>query len=168
MFDFGVAGYRPAWLHGRREVVREQGLRLHALEGRTLTRVWAVWDLRDDAWFSDCPVLLDFEGEQVEINHHRFDDLSITWNGIDPGSPVRWPGFALEWRQEPLDGLKAPLGLPLLRTELLEWTGGGPARGVVDVSFVFEAHRISVFNALDENGLSFAAPGTEQRAHRLG
>lgn len=63
MFDLGVAGYRPVSLHGRREVVREQGLRLHAPAGRTPARVRAVWDLRDDTWFSDRPVLLDVEGE---------------------------------------------------------------------------------------------------------
>ncbi|MFI7237360.1 hypothetical protein [Streptomyces cyaneofuscatus] len=86
-----MAGYRPVWLRGRREVVREQRRPLHALAGRTLTRVWAVWDLHDDTLFSDCPVLLDFA-----------------------------------------------------------------------------AHRISVFDALDENGLSFDAPGKDQRTHQLG
>ncbi|WP_158690490.1 hypothetical protein [Streptomyces sp. 142MFCol3.1] len=39
-----------------------------------------VWDVQDSEWISDCPVLLDFTGEQVEINHAKFDDLSIAWN----------------------------------------------------------------------------------------
>ncbi|GAA3470616.1 hypothetical protein [Nonomuraea roseola] len=36
-----------------------------------------VWDLDEDEGFADCPVLLDFEGEQVEINHRKFDALTI-------------------------------------------------------------------------------------------
>lgn len=141
-----------------------------------------VWDRQDDEWFCDCPVLFDFEGEQVEINHHKFDDLSLTWNTIDPGGQVRWPGFDLRWRTEPLPGLHALRGLPLTRVELLDWTGRDDrddrdgrdgrddrdlARGNADVSFVFGASRVTVFNALDENGLSFAPPDRRQRSHPL-
>lgn len=168
MFDFGIAGYQPVWLNGRGEVTQKHGHRLRGLVGRTPARVWMVWDLQDDEWFSDCPVLFDFDGEQVEINHHRFDDLSLTWNTIDPRRPVRWPDFDLQWRTDPHPGLHALRGLTLKGVELLEWTGRDVAQGVVDVSFVFEASRVTVFNALDENGLSFGPPDDRnQRAHAL-
>lgn len=45
---------------------------------------WLVWDVQDNEWFSDCPVLLSFTGEQVEVNHQKFDDPSITWNTVGP------------------------------------------------------------------------------------
>ncbi|MCQ4045980.1 hypothetical protein ACFOSC_19930 [Streptantibioticus rubrisoli] len=147
--------------------MREHEHRLRGLVGRTLTKVWLVWDLEDDEWFCDCPVLLDFDGEQVEINHHKFDDLSLTWNTIDPGCPVQWPDFDLQWRCWPTPELRAALGLPLKNVELLEWTGNDLARGNVDVSFVFDGSRVTVFNALDENGLSFAPPDRHQRAHTV-
>ncbi|MFE9134479.1 hypothetical protein [Streptomyces sp. NPDC007355] len=165
MFDFGIAGYQPAWLVGRSEVARAQGNRLRGLAGRTLTSVWMVWDLRDDEWFCDCPVLFDFDGEQVEINHHKLDDLSLTWNMIDPTRPVRWPGFDLQWRPAPLPELQDLRGLPLKGVELLEWTGEDVAQGNVDISFVFDTGRVTVFNALDENGVSFDAPGPSRRTH---
>lgn len=155
MFDFGVEGYEPRWSNGRAVITREHGPRLTALTGRVLTRVWLVWDLRDDEWFPDCPVLFDFGGEQVEVNHWKLDDLSLTWNTIDPDRPVRWPGFDLEWRAEPLPELAAVRGLPLQGVELLAWTGKDAAEGNVDVSFVFPDARVTVFNALDENGLGF-------------
>ncbi|MEU6865378.1 hypothetical protein ABZ924_19240 [Streptomyces sp. NPDC046876] len=167
MFDFGIAGYQPLWLNCRTDVVREHAHRLRGLAGRTLTSVWVVWDRQDEEWFGDCPVLFDFEGEQVEINHHKFCDLSLTWNSIDPSDPVQWPGFDLQWRSDPLPGLQALRGLSLKGVELLEWTGGDPAEGNVDVSFVFETSRVTVFNALDENGLSFAPPDQHQRSHPL-
>ncbi|MEV4664413.1 hypothetical protein AB0J85_20985 [Micromonospora echinofusca] len=62
MFDFGIPGYQPNWLHARRDVEAAHGARLAALAGRTLSHVWLVWDLDGDEWFADCPVLLDFVG----------------------------------------------------------------------------------------------------------
>ncbi|MBT2369307.1 hypothetical protein J7E88_29380 [Streptomyces sp. ISL-10] len=165
MFDFGIADYQPMWLGGLSAVAREHGDRLRGLAGRTLTRVWMVWDLQDDEWFCDCPVLFDFDGERVEVNHQKFGDLSLTWNMTDPTSPVLWPGCDLQWRPEPLPGLHALRGLPLKGAELLEWTGRDVAQGSIDVSFAFETGRVTVFNALDENGLSFAPPGPSQRSH---
>ncbi|MGY5135480.1 hypothetical protein ACWGJW_24305, partial [Streptomyces nigrescens] len=129
MFDFGVAGYQPIWTYGLSDVVREHGHRLRGLSGRTLTRVWVVWDLQDDEWFCDCPVLFDFDGEQVEINHRKFDDLSLTWNTIDPTRPVRWPDFDLQWRPEPLPGLHDLRGLSLIV----------PAAGLRFISFAKQA-----------------------------
>lgn len=158
MFDFGVEGYEPRWLRSRDAVERAHGPRLRALAGRVLTRTWTVWDLRDDEWFADCPVLFDFDGERVEVNHWKLDEVSLTWNSIDPGRPVQWPGFDLEWRFDPLPGLAALRGQALDRAELLVWTGKDAAEGNVDVSFVFPDARVSVFNALDENGLAFGPP----------
>ncbi|MFG3157780.1 hypothetical protein ACGF7W_37750 [Streptomyces sp. NPDC048219] len=163
MFDFGIPGYRPVWWNNRTDVVREHAHRLRALAGRTLTRAWMLWDRQDDAWFRDGPVVFDFDGEQAEINHRRFDEVSLTWNTIDPRLPARWPGFDLRWRAEPLPELAALQGLPLQGVELLEGTGDNSAQATVDVSFVFHTSRVTVFNALDENGLSFALPGRRLR-----
>ncbi|MGW1374434.1 hypothetical protein ACWD6P_09160 [Streptomyces sp. NPDC002446] len=46
-------------------------------------------------------------------------------------------------------------------------SGEDPVQASVDVSFVFEASRATVFNALDENGLSVGSPGPRQRTHAL-
>ncbi|MFM9373715.1 hypothetical protein [Streptomyces sp. Da 82-17] len=168
MFAFGIDGYRPSWSHGRDEVLRQHADRLRNLAGRPLTNAWLVWDVEDDEWFPDCPVVLDFAGERVEINHHKFDDLSLTWNTIDLDRPVDWPGFELAWRPEPLPELRPLRGRTLDRVELLEWTGRDLAQGNVDLSFVFAAGRLTVFNALDENGLTCTPPDPQrQQPHPL-
>ncbi|MDW6059048.1 hypothetical protein SAZ11_14720 [Streptomyces sp. FXJ1.4098] len=112
MFDFGIQGYRPHWMRGPRAVRQLHGARLRTLIGRPLARLWVVWDLEDDEWFPDCPVLLDFDGEQVEINHWKLDELSLTWNAIDPRRPVEWPGFALQWRDGTIPEAAPLLGHP--------------------------------------------------------
>ncbi|MEU9378356.1 hypothetical protein AB0D94_31970 [Streptomyces sp. NPDC048255] len=167
MYDFGIEGYRPQWLSGPARVARTHGPLLRALGGRPLSRVWMVWDLEDDEWFCDCPVLLDFDGVQLEINHWKFDDLSLTWNTIDPLRPVTLAPFRLEWRPEPLPELRALRGATLQRAELLEWVVNGAAGRTVDLSFVFPDARVTVFNALDENGLTFGPPDPDQRVRTV-
>ncbi|MGJ6969679.1 hypothetical protein ACSDR0_48165 [Streptosporangium sp. G11] len=170
MFDFGVSGYRPAWLSGRSAVTAAHGRRLAMLEGRRLTRALLVWNLDEDAWFSDGLVLLDFEGEQVEIVHTKFDEISITWNTVDPAQPLDWAGegFQLAWREGMLSELAALKGQRLQAVELLEWVGEDMAQGMVAVGFAFPDDRVTIYNALDENGMEFGLPDHRYTRHRLG
>lgn len=162
MFDFGIAGYRPRWLTGLAAIRAEHGDRLAALVGRRLTRTRVVWERGDDEWFADAPVLLDFDGEQVELNHQKFDELSITWNSVDPTRGVRWPvpGFDLGWRDDVPVALADLTGGVLGGVDLLITHDGE----VVDVGFDFgESGYLTVGNALDENGLDFTAPDPRRR-----
>ncbi|MFF3565799.1 hypothetical protein ACFYXS_37810 [Streptomyces sp. NPDC002574] len=163
VFDFGIEGYRPEWLNGHSAVAASRGEQLRALIGRPLTHVWLVWEVPNDEWFSDCPVLLDFSGEQVEINHAKFDDVSITWNTVDPHQPVLWPDFDLRWRHDMRHEFQALQGQILQDVELLEWIGNDMAKGAVAINFRFPYSRLTVFNALDENGLSFGPPDSRYR-----
>ncbi|WP_018253267.1 hypothetical protein [Salinispora mooreana] len=170
VFDFGIVGYRPRWLRGIEAVARPHDPRLAGLVGRTLRHVWLVWDLGADEWFADCPVLLDFGDEQVEINHTRTDDLSITFNSIDPHQPLTWPtsdGFQLAWRPEPIAQLEELRGQELRHASLLEWAGGTMADGSVALGFDFLAGHLTIYNALDENGFLFGEPGRNWREHVL-
>lgn len=169
MFDFGIAGYRPEWLVGGRAVEAAHGRRLRGLVGRRLSGVWVVWDTEDDEWFADCPVLLDFEGERLELNHKKFDELSVTWNQCDPRRPVVWPDFDLCWRDDALPEPASVLGRTLARVEFVEWIGpDGRAGEGIDVAFAFEGgRRLTVFNALDENGLTLGPPDARTRVHAL-
>ncbi|MFG3722218.1 hypothetical protein ACGF8D_30950 [Streptomyces massasporeus] len=140
---------------------------MRAFVGRPLTRVWLVRDVQDDEWFSDCPVLFDFTGEQVEINHQKFDDLSITWNTVAPQQPVRWGDFDLQWRHDGRPELHALQDQVLQDVQLLEWTGDDMAQGTVAVSFRFPHGRLTIANALDENELTLGPPGVHYQRHSL-
>ncbi|MFF9067304.1 hypothetical protein ACF09E_18315 [Streptomyces sp. NPDC014891] len=167
MRPFDIDTYAPEWLHGRAAITAAHGDRLRALAGRPLTRAWLLWDVEDDTWFADAPVLLDFDGEQVEIQHHRFDDIAIGWNSLAPHGPAHWPGFDLRWRADAMPALTSLHGQALESTELLERRGADLARGMVALGFVFPHGRVTVFNALDENGLSFTPPGPGYAVQRM-
>ncbi|MFD8531554.1 hypothetical protein ACFV0L_29450 [Streptosporangium canum] len=139
------------------------------LEGRRLTRALLVWDLDDDVWFADGLVLLDFEGEQVEIVHTKFDEISITWNTVDLAQPLDWgEEFRLAWRDGVPSELAALKGQRLQAVELLEWEGEDMAQGMVAVSFAFPNGRVTIYNALDENGMEFEPPDHRYTHQKLG
>jgi hypothetical protein len=174
---FDIRGYQPHWLNGLREITAAHGPRLGVLTGRCLTDVWLAWDLDDDEWFADAPVLLNFEGEQVEINHQKFDDLSVTWNSVDPVGHATWsfpPGdkpdvhaFHLGWRRDARPELGELRGQVLGAVELLQWAGRDVAKGMIAPSFAFTDGRLTIHNALDENGLEFGAPDPDYRRHTV-
>ncbi|MEU5563508.1 hypothetical protein [Micromonospora musae] len=170
VFDFGITGYQPRWLSGVDVVANRHGRQLRALVGRRLTSAWVVWHADEDEWFADCPVVLDFAGERLEVNHQKFDDLSITWNSVDVTRAPMWPtldGFQLVWRDDVPAVLAARCGHRLTAVELLEWAGGDLADGSVAVGLRFADGWLTVYNALDENGLTFGQLEPQYRRHRL-
>ena len=157
MFDFGIAGYQPQWLRGLAGLEVVHGQRLAGLTGRALSNVWLVWAIDSDRWMSDWPILLDFDGEQVEINHQKTDDVSITYNTIISSKPIR--DFGCEWRSEPLRGLRPLPGQRLHHAQLLECpddTSIGEAP--VAVAFAFTSGYLAIYNHGDCNGLLFQPP----------
>lgn len=170
-FNFGIAGYQPAWLNGATEVAGRHAQRLRGLVGRRLTCSWVVWDDDDDTWFADCPVVLDFDDERLEVNHQKFDDLSITFGSIDVTRTPVWPtadSFLLRWRNDAPALLAARHGQRLEAVELLEWTGGDLADGAVALGLRFSNGWLTIYNALDENGMEESDPSPQYRRHLLG
>lgn len=78
-----------------------------------------------------------------------------------------WPDFDLRWRYDMHPELPAFQGQVLQDVELLEWTGSDIAQRTVAVSFRFLCSRLTIANALDENGLAFGPPESRYRRHSL-
>ncbi|MEU3793895.1 hypothetical protein AB0F07_29495 [Streptomyces fructofermentans] len=78
--NMGISGFEPSFLIGVDAIRQAHGSRLAALAGRRLTGFALVRFAEDGDWFADCPVVLDFDGIQVECCHWKFDELSIGWD----------------------------------------------------------------------------------------
>ncbi|WP_370945857.1 hypothetical protein AB5J62_43290 [Amycolatopsis sp. cg5] len=164
-FDFWIDGYRPQWHRDVSAVTAAHGRRLASLVGKTLTNSLLVWETAGNHWLCLCPVLLDFEGEQVEINFWRFDEVSITWNTIDPNKPVRSPDEKRSnvWRDDISDGLSALRGQTLKTVLLLErW------ESEVGIGLIFTDGQLTAYNAGDAVGLDFKVFDPQFRRYRLG
>lgn len=167
MSFFGVENYEPQWLNGASAISAAHGQRLAALTGRHLRHTWLLRDLDADEWWADAPVLLDFDGEQVEINHQKFNDLSITWNTVHPTSHTTRACGALAgsdslprlgWRHDAVPELTAVESQQLVDVELLEYVTDDLAKGMVALCFTLPGKQLTVSNGLDENCLDFGRP----------
>ncbi|MER5354449.1 hypothetical protein ABT093_29475 [Kitasatospora sp. NPDC002551] len=151
----GISGFEPLFLVGLDAVRQAHGARLAALAGRRLTGFAVVRFAEDGEWFADCPVVLDFDGVQVELCHRSLDELSTGWDTIDTEAGIagwEWAGFTPEWSHGD-DRLAPFVGQELREAALLEWRPAGLdlAAGTVAVEFVFEGGCLRIANGLDEN-----------------
>ena len=172
MGRFGIEDYEPEWVNGRDSITAAHGQRLGRLAGRTVQHIWLLWDRNADEWFADAPVLLEVDGARVGIDHQKFDDLCITWDTIDPTRPIEAPWdidslFDLVWRPEPTAELAELVSRTLNRVVLLEWSGGDNdiATGMVAIGLDLAPAWLTIYNALDENGLAVGPPDDRYRHH---
>jgi hypothetical protein len=167
----GIPGFEPSFLVGIDAVQAVHGSRLAALVGRRLSGFAVVRFAEDGNWFADCPVVLDFDGIQVEVCHWKLDELSIGWDTIDTTAAIAgWEQaeFTPVWSHA--DERLGPFtGRELREVALLEWRPSGPdlAAGTVAVEFVFDTGRFHIANGLDENHIETSAAQPDYVRHRL-
>ncbi len=168
----GISGFEPAFLAGLEAIREEHGPSLAALGGRRLTGFAIVRFVEDGDWFADCPVVLDFDGVQVEICHWKFDELSIGWNSIDTTAALSgWEGAELAPAWSGADERLEPfVGQELREVALLEWRSPSHdlANGTIAVEFVFDAGRFHIANGLDENSIDLGDAHPHFVRHPLG
>ncbi|MGW7173045.1 hypothetical protein [Streptomyces xanthophaeus] len=169
--DMGISGFTPSFLVGITAVRQAHGARLATLAGRRLTGFALVRFVEDGDWFAGCPVVMDFDGVQVEICHWKVDELSVDWDTIDTAAAITgWEWFELtpQWSQSD-ELLEAFVGQELREVALLEWqpTQRDVAAGTVTVEFVFDGGRLRIFNGLDENGIEVGETQPEYVRHTL-
>ena len=167
----GISGFEPSFMAGADAILTVHGSRLAALSGRRLTGFALVRFAEDGGWFADCPVVLDFDGIQVEICHWKLGEVSIGWDTIDTTAPITgWEqaGFTPDWSRRD-EHLGPFIGRDLLEAALLEWRPTDPdlAAGTVAVEFVFSTDCFRIANGLDENRIEAGAAPPGYVRHRL-
>lgn len=168
----GISGFKPSFLVGTEAVRQAHGSHLAMLAGRPLTGFALVRFVEDGAWFADCPVVLDFDGVQLEVFHSKLDELSIGWDTIDTAVPITgWEWFELtpQWSHSD-ERLEPFVGRQLREVALLEWQPADRdlAAGTVAVEFTFARDRLRIVNGLDENRIEVGAAHPDYIRHRLG
>ncbi|MCX5077663.1 hypothetical protein OG321_34860 [Streptomyces sp. NBC_00424] len=168
----GISGFEPSFLIKVDAIRQAHGSRLAALAGRRLTGFALVRFAEDGDWFADCPVVLDFDGIQVEVCHWKFDELSISWDTIDTAVTITgWESSELTPRWSHSDEHLEPfVGQELREVTLLEWRPAERdlAAGTVAVEFVFASGCLRIVNGLDENRIEVDAAHLDYVRHRLG
>ena len=168
-----VSGWQANFLTSTDQLAAQRA-NLLKLIGRRLVDSWIVWNLDDDTWFADLPVVLLFDdGQQLELCWEKFDDLSISWNPIDVAIPPQaWVTWPLEWRSAKHASLKGLVGNAVTDVSATEFVYTAPRyrarknwrdspearRAATGLWLEFGSTGLHVFNALDENGMSSYFP----------
>ena len=117
---FGIEGYEPQWHHSGRALAAAHRARFRKLIGQPLHDAWLMWDLDEDRWFADGPVILGFPECNVEITHRKFDECAITWDQVDMTIPLHWSGLRLDWRANAHPILAGVVGRKLGAVNIIE------------------------------------------------
>ncbi|MFD9407075.1 hypothetical protein ACFWBN_08635 [Streptomyces sp. NPDC059989] len=168
----GISGFKPSFLVGIKAAQHAHASRLATLAGRRLTGFALVRFAEDGDWFADCPVVLDFDGVQVEVCHSKLDELSIGWGTIDTAAAItgwEWSELTPQWTHHD-ERLQPFVGRELCEVALLEWRPAGRdvAAGTVAVEFVFANGCLRIVNGLDENRIEVGPTQPDYVRHRLG
>jgi len=164
----GIEDYVPEFQQGVETIAATHGARLLDLVGRTLVGTWLCWADGPDEWVADAPVVLRFDDVQLEIQHNAFDELSLTWGSIDVMRSIGFSDGDWHWRDDAIEKLSDLHGMAVVDVDLLAWSGLDLAHGSPAIGLVFDGGGgLTIYNALDENGLDFDAPRPEYRKHRL-
>ncbi|MFD9415667.1 hypothetical protein ACFWC9_13255 [Streptomyces goshikiensis] len=168
----GISGFKPSFLVGIEAIRQTHGSGLARLVGRRLTGFALVRFAEDGDWFAECPVVLDFDGVQVEVCHSKFDELSIDWNTIDTAATINgweWSELTPRWSHRD-KRLESFIGQELCEVALLEWRPADRdlAAGTVGVEFVFAGDRLRILNGLDENLIEVGVAHPNHVRHGLG
>ncbi|MFF5809157.1 hypothetical protein [Streptomyces sp. NPDC012746] len=168
----GISGFEPSFLVGVEAIRQTHGSGLARLVGRRLTGFALVRFAEDGDWFADCPVVLEFDGVQVEVCHSKLDELSIGWDAIDTAATItgwEWSELTPRWSDRD-ERLEPFVGQVLCEVALLEWRPAvrDLAAGTVAVEFVFAGGRLRIVNGLDENRIEVGVAQPDHVRHGLG
>lgn len=166
-FTHQVGGYRPRWLYSAREVLDVHGAQLAKLLGQPLQRSWLLWDRDLDEWYSEGPVVLEFDDARLTVCHQRTGECSMSWQDLDVGEPVDAGDESLRlcWRSDPLPALTAVAGARLRTLDLVE-IGDDDGRWMieaVDLGFGDDLPHLRLANHNARNALLRELPDKPNR-----
>jgi hypothetical protein len=85
---WGIKNYQPQWSDsctGLLELVVQI-----PLIGCQVQALWSLWDEETDEWFSDAPLVICTEENQLEFCANELDKFSFSLDSIDLSVPVYW------------------------------------------------------------------------------
>ena len=151
-----IQGYKPEWVQDKAKAEELVTDLSGQLVGKSIKTTFVGWYEPDDSWYQDLPIILIINGEQIEICWQKFDSLSITKNQINVNNCISY-GERIPFRENALSSLNKAIGKRVLSVKLgmssMEW-GGIEIPLINSLVFELENGYLTIFNALDENGVS--------------
>lgn len=170
---FGIESYNPEFYTSVADIFSAYRSTLLDLIGRKIKSVWVAWDCLNDCWFSDHPIVMNIEGQQLELCNSGLDRLAVSMNTIDLSRRICWSdnNSIQEWRKDALPEFIAVKGNRIRGIELIEYqlrTGAvhqnGQAEQIMEhsawvlngIGFELDGAYIAICNGLDKNQINIS------------
>jgi len=161
----GISNYDPTFSTDREQFIHQHKPLLRSLIGQQFIDLWLLWDVAEDEWYSDAPVVLRTKQMQVELCANQLNEFAITTNTINLTSAVSSvdmeDGETKQYAWRKLEDESRLLQSRISRVEVMELQfdsriGSGQQEWLLNgVCFNLEEGCLSVFNGMDTNGLTF-------------
>ena len=151
-----IQGYKPEWVLDKVKAEKLIDCWSRNWVGKSIEKTLVGWYEPDDSWYEDLPIILIIDGEQIEICWQQFDSLSITKNQIDVNDCVSYDE-KIPYRENMLITLNQAIGKKIVDVKLgmSSMTLEGKTIPMINsVDFELENGFLTIYNALDENGVS--------------
>lgn len=158
----GIPDYETTFVYTTDEIVSLCHSLAEETVGKTIECSWVAILRSDNRWLKGLPIILQIGNNSHEICWMKFSDLSITKNLINVAQPFNWMDsedeeLLCDWKKDSLPVLQKVIGQSIVNIKVLEarhsfgdnqtWLPNG-------IEFILSSGHLSIFNNLDENGVS--------------
>lgn len=168
----GIEHYAPKFLSDKEELIKVHGDTLKSLIGQPILKSWVMWDLIEDEWWAECPVILQIGDRKVELCAWKLDEFSITWDSIDIRTKPNWydvDEIRIDWKENAMQELNSCIGKTVQAVEIIEYIfestvvdslntdelGQTNSGWVLNgLGLVLDDGYVCIYNALDQNGIT--------------
>lgn len=163
---WGIKNYQPQWSDSYTELLK---LIVHIpLIGCQVQALWSLWDEDNDEWFSDAPVVICTQENQIEFCANKLNEFSFSLDSIDLSVPVYWcgeedPGTkSFRWVQQKNPEFRDLVGKLITEIEIVESRMekdiqtflGLESLVLSGIALQLQDKRLEILNGLDCNLLS--------------
>ncbi len=184
----GISTYNPKFHTSAESFKSEFNKTLTELIGKKIERFWVMWDIKDNEWLTDGPIVLEIDGKRFEFTAHQMDEFSLSINSFELTDKLDWYGMGKEmpltWKENGKSELTKNLNKPIVGINILtynfvsEFVESGKKHETGDmltgIEFILEKESdsdnenfFSIFNALDQNGMDKIEIQQENQIKRI-
>ncbi len=156
----GISTYKPNFHTSAESFKNEFDKTLSGLIGKRIERLWLMWDVKENEWLADGPVILEINGNRFEFTVYQIAEFSLTINSFELSDALDWYGsgdeMPLTWKENGKDELIKNLNKPIIGINILTYTMESEL--LYGIEFILETESVShlenffcIYNGLDQN-----------------
>ena len=90
MGEWGIKNYQPQWTESPIDL--SELISQISFISSPVISFWSLWDMEDDQWFCDAPIVICTPNHQLEFCATQLSKFSFSVNSVDLDASVNWCG----------------------------------------------------------------------------